>query len=72
MLTTPIGAYTSSSRGHGYFREQIKKFIEERDAPNVVVDESNIYMTNGASEGVKLAFRMLLRDAKDGIMVPIP
>jgi len=36
------------------------------------VDVNNIYLTNGASEGVKLAFKMLIRDQKDGIMVPIP
>jgi aspartate/methionine/tyrosine aminotransferase len=29
-------------------------------------------MTNGASEGVRMAFKLLIRDSKDGIMVPIP
>lgn len=29
-------------------------------------------MCNGASEAVRTAFRLLIRDSKDGIMVPIP
>jgi aspartate/methionine/tyrosine aminotransferase len=29
-------------------------------------------LTNGASEGVKLAFKMLIRHQKDGVLVPIP
>lgn len=29
-------------------------------------------MCNGASEAVRTAFRLLIRDKKDGIMVPIP
>jgi len=29
-------------------------------------------MSNGASEAVRTAFRLLIRDKKDGIMVPIP
>mmetsp|Transcript_32496 Transcript_32496/g.49721 ORF Transcript_32496/g.49721 Transcript_32496/m.49721 type:complete len:389 (-) Transcript_32496:49-1215(-) len=71
-LPTPMGAYTSSSRGHDYVRETIKDYIEKRDGENVNVNLNNIYLTNGASEGVKLAFRMLLNSEKDGVMVPIP
>ena len=67
-----MGAYTSSSRGHEYVREVIKNYIEERDGSKVNVDINNIYLTNGASEGVKLAFKLLLRSEKDGVMVPIP
>lgn len=29
-------------------------------------------MTNGASEGVRTAFKLLIREKSDGIMVPIP
>ena len=29
-------------------------------------------MTNGASEGVRTAFKLLIRDQRDGVLVPIP
>jgi alanine transaminase len=29
-------------------------------------------MTNGASEGVRIFLSMLIRDERDGIMIPIP
>lgn len=29
-------------------------------------------MTNGASEGVRTAFKLLIRDHRDGVLVPIP
>lgn len=29
-------------------------------------------MTNGASEGVRIAFKMLIRNKNDGIFIPIP
>jgi aspartate/methionine/tyrosine aminotransferase len=35
-------------------------------------DAKDIYITNGAGEGVKLVFNMLIRGANDGIMIPIP
>jgi alanine transaminase len=35
-------------------------------------DPKNIYLTNGAGEGVKLLFNMLISGKNDGIMIPIP
>ena len=29
-------------------------------------------MTNGASEGVRTAFNLLIRDSNDGVLIPIP
>lgn len=71
-ITSPMGAYTANSKGHKYVRDSVARYIEGRDGPAVVADFNNIYMTNGASEGVRMAFKMLIRDQKDGIMVPIP
>ena len=51
--TSPIGAYTSDSRGHGFVRQSVADFIERRDGPAVQADFQNIYLTNGASEGVR-------------------
>ena len=71
-ITSPMGAYTANSKGHMYVRSSIADFIHRRDGPAVECDWNNIYMCNGASEGVRTAFRLLIRDQKDGIMVPIP
>jgi aspartate/methionine/tyrosine aminotransferase len=70
MLGTPVGAYTGNSKGFDYAREQIAKFINKRDG--VEADSKNIYLTNGASEGVRTSFNMLIRNEKDGVMIPIP
>lgn len=71
-MSSPMGAYTSNSKGHNYVRQSIARYIEERDGPAVHADWNNIYLTNGASEAVRTSFKLLLRDAKDGVMVPIP
>lgn len=66
-----MGAYTSNSKGFQYAREKVAEFINKRD--NLTnADAKNIYLTNGAGEGVKLAFNMLIRGGNDGIMIPIP
>ena len=44
--------------------------IEERDG--FPCDPENLYLTDGASQGVHAMMRMLLRDGNDGILVPIP
>jgi len=39
------------------------------------VDNSNvenIYLTNGASEAIRILFRCLIRNHHDGVLVPIP
>jgi len=66
-----MGAYTSNSKGYQFVREKVAEFIRKRDGLDKC-DADNIYLTNGASEGVRLAFSLLIRDQKDGIMVPIP
>lgn len=67
-----MGAYTSNSKGHMFVRESIAEFINNRDGPAVKADWNNIFLTNGASEAVRTSFKLLIRDPKDGIMVPIP
>ena len=71
-MTTPIGAYTQNSKGHMFIRQAIAEFIERRDGPAVNANWNNIYMTNGASEGVRAAFKLLITQKSDGILVPIP
>jgi len=64
-----IGAY-SHSKGVGLVRQDVADFIEERDGH--AADPEHIFLTNGASDGVKTIINMLIRDANDGIMIPIP
>jgi aspartate/methionine/tyrosine aminotransferase len=66
-----MGAYTSNSKGFTYVREKVADFIKNRDAISNA-DSKNIYLTNGAGEGVKLLFNMLISGKQDGIMIPIP
>ena len=52
-VSSPMGAYTGNSKGFEFVRESICNFIEERDGPAVKCHIDNIYLTNGASEGVR-------------------
>lgn len=65
-----IGAYTSNSKGYEYIRKRIAAYIGRRDG--VEANPDQIYLTNGASEGVRTAFTLLVRHDKDGILIPIP
>jgi glutamate--glyoxylate aminotransferase len=71
FLSYFIGAYTSNSKGYSYVREKVAEFINKRDNLQDS-DAKNIYITNGAGEGVKIVFNMLIRGANDGVMIPIP
>jgi alanine transaminase len=64
-----VGAY-SHSKGVGLVREHVSEFIAERDGHQSNPD--HIFLTNGASDGVKTVINMLVRGADDGIMIPIP
>ncbi len=69
-----LGAY-SESNGPLFIREAVAKFIDRRDgrATDYVAAKPNqIYITNGASEGVKYVIDLLISKASDGIMIPIP
>jgi aspartate/methionine/tyrosine aminotransferase len=65
-----LGAY-SHSQGLPFVRESVSKFISERDStepPSI----DNIFLHNGASPAVQDVLRILIRNEKDGIMIPIP
>ena len=72
-LTGGAGAYTES-QGIPAVRADVAAFLEQRDGYKA--DPANIFLTNGASEGVRLCMQTILRDpstgAKDGILTPIP
>lgn len=66
------GAYTHS-QGPVAFREEICRFIEERDhLPEGLSTPNHIFMTNGASSGIELILNALIADSNSGVMIPIP
>lgn len=68
-----VGAY-SESQGIVSVREEVARFLEERDG--YPASPADIFLTNGASEGVKHCLQLMLRPPssghKDGVLVPIP
>ena len=68
---SPTGAYTGNSKGWSYVRRSVADFINRRDGVSDS-NEDNIYLTNGASEAVRICFAALLRNPNDGILIPIP
>ncbi len=64
-----LGAYTDS-KGMLFVREAVADFIHRRDG--IAADPEAIYLTDGASKGVQAVLRMLIADARDGILIPIP
>ncbi|CAN6452913.1 unnamed protein product [Victoria cruziana] len=64
-----LGAY-SDSRGLPGIRKEVADFIERRDGyPS---DPELIYLTDGASKGVMQILNTIIRNNKDGILVPVP
>ncbi|KAI9222339.1 pyridoxal phosphate-dependent transferase [Blastocladiella britannica] len=64
-----VGAY-SHSQGIPKIREDVAKFIEERDG--FPADPDNIFLTAGASPGVQMVLQSLIANSNVGIMIPIP
>ena len=73
-MSSPPGAYTGTSKGWEYVRETIADFINKRDGleGDQMSCANDIYLSNGASEAVRLIFTALVRNDNDGVLVPIP
>jgi alanine transaminase len=68
-----VGSYTDSA-GVRIVREAIAEFITKRD-DGVPCSADDIYLTTGASGGIKIIMEMLLNSAGEkpaGFMIPIP
>lgn len=64
-----VGAYTDSQGILGV-REEVADYLTRRDGhPG---DASKIFLTTGASAGVELIARTMLRSNEDALIVPIP
>jgi alanine transaminase len=70
-----IGAY-SHSQGIPLVRQEVAAFVAARDGELLDnVNPDHIFLTNGASEGVRLFLTAMLRQRptfNDGLLVPIP
>jgi alanine transaminase len=64
-----LGAYTHS-QGIELIREEVAEFISKRDG--VPAFPRDVYLCDGASPGVQAFLKALIRNKKDGVMVPIP
>jgi len=64
-----VGAY-SDSQGIRIVREHVAEFIGARDGCPASADD--IFLTDGASAGVKALMTMLLRGPQDAVLCPIP
>jgi alanine transaminase len=64
-----VGAY-SMSAGAPAIRQSVANFIERRDG--FPADQSNIYLSAGASSGVNTLLHIIASKPESGILVPIP
>jgi len=67
-----IGAY-SNSAGVEVVRRDIAKYIEQRDG-GIPSDWNNVFVSTGASDGIKAILNLLTMpgEPQTGIMIPIP
>ena len=65
-----VGAY-SGSKGVDSIRENVAAYIQERDGGELG-DPENIFLTSGASEGIKTIMQLATRNESDGILIPTP
>jgi len=75
MKAGTTGAYTES-KGEKFIRRAVAEFVNRRDGfqngSAASADPEKIFLTGGASEGVKYVIDLLISQANDGIMIPIP
>eukprot|EP01035_Chromulina_nebulosa_P020638 gene20638-26756_t len=64
-----VGAY-SDSKGNPYIRKEISNFISKQTG--LTSDPETIFISNGASECVRMMLQAMIRGPTDGILVPIP
>ncbi|CAK9086132.1 Probable alanine aminotransferase [Durusdinium trenchii] len=67
-----FGAY-SHSKGIPFFRQKVAEYINRRDGALVpAADPEDIYLTDGASAGVKTVLEVMIGSPLDGVLIPIP
>jgi len=71
IANTPggTGAY-QDSRGNAYVRQEVADFLTERDGYPAKFED--VYLTDGASQGISLCLFLAIRGRGDGILTPVP
>jgi len=64
-----VGAY-SHSKGLEIVRQEVAQFLKKRDGFDA--DPETIFLSDGASPAVKGMLQIIIRNEKDGILIPIP
>jgi len=64
------GAY-SDSQGIALVRQHVAEFISARDG-GVAADPNDVFLTDGASAGVKALMTLMIRGPLDAVLVPVP
>ena len=64
-----VGAY-SDSQGVALVREEVAKFISDRDGYDA--SPADIFLTDGASAGVRHFTQLLVSGPQDGVLAPAP
>ena len=64
------GAYTDS-RGLMFVRQKVCEFLKETEG-GIETKPEDVYLTDGASPGIKLFLNLLISHHLHGIMIPIP
>ncbi|MCB1083236.1 MAG: aminotransferase class I/II-fold pyridoxal phosphate-dependent enzyme, partial [Simkania sp.] len=65
-----VGSYTHSL-GIASVRINVARFIAHQDSvPEPSIE--NIFLTEGASQGVHILLKALIMDSNDAVMIPIP
>eukprot|EP01060_Flectonema_neradi_P016587 TRINITY_DN2320_c0_g1_i3.p1 TRINITY_DN2320_c0_g1~~TRINITY_DN2320_c0_g1_i3.p1 ORF type:complete len:502 (+),score=110.06 TRINITY_DN2320_c0_g1_i3:59-1507(+) len=63
------GAYTHS-QGYEWIRTNLAAALEKRDG--VPAHPEDIFLTDGASPGIKVVLNCLITNPKDGVLIPLP
>lgn len=64
-----LGAYTHA-QGLEFVREDVARFLEERDG--YPANPNHIFLTDGASEGIRKILQCMIRDERSGVLLSIP
>ena len=64
-----VGAY-SDSQGIGLVRQHVADFISARDG--YPASPKDIFLTDGASAGVRALMQLLIRGPQDAVLCPVP
>lgn len=71
MMNIDVGAY-SPTCGYNFIRKEIQTFISRRDMIEFNNKYENIYLVNGATEGIHAILKLFIWNTKDAILLPRP